>query len=78
MTNDERSMTPRLQAVMTRAAAIAQENGIGTVGVEHVVLAALEDERSVPAQVLSQQTDVAALRSALEEALRSSGYRGIR
>ncbi|MBN9795519.1 hypothetical protein DMP17_44160 [Pseudonocardia sp. TMWB2A] len=72
---DQLPQTPRLQAVMTRAAAIAQEHGLSKIGVEHLVLAALEDEHSVPAQVFGRRDDLAAAREDLERVMRSPEYR---
>lgn len=78
VTDEQLSPTPRLKEVMTRAAEIAREHGIAAIGVEHVVLAALEDERSVPAQMLARRVDLAVARDDLEQFLRSPAYRGER
>ena len=67
--------TPRLQAVLHRAARLAHDQGLNALTVEHVVLAALEDERSVPAQVFGQRADSAVLRADLERVMRSPEYR---
>lgn len=67
---------PRLQAVMDRACRIADDHGLSVVGVEHVVLATLEDERAAASQVIGRRCDIAALRDNLEQLLGSAGYRG--
>jgi Clp amino terminal domain, pathogenicity island component len=41
-------VTPRLEAVLRRAAAIAYERGYHYLGVEHVALAIAEDGQSLP------------------------------
>jgi Clp amino terminal domain, pathogenicity island component len=68
--------TPRLRTILARAADIARECGVGVIGAEHVFLATLEDERSVPTQVLSLDADVAGVRGRLVALLESPGYRG--
>lgn len=61
--------TPQLQAIMDRAARIADDHGLSAVGVEHVVLATLEDRHSMPAQILAQHADVPTVRGELAAAL---------
>ncbi|WP_422785642.1 Clp protease N-terminal domain-containing protein [Pseudonocardia spirodelae] len=75
MSTDPPPVTPRLREILCRAEELAREHAGDVLGIEHVVLAALEDERSVPAQVLGQRADLAVLRGDLEHVMRSPGYR---
>jgi hypothetical protein len=67
-------MTPRLLEILRRAEALSRENGDanGVVGVEHVVLAAYEDEKSVPAQVLARRGRLDDARDDLAGVLRAN------
>ena len=69
------NLTPRAKTMLERAAELAAadpEYSNGTVGVEHIQLAILDDDiRSVAGQVMDAQgIDRAALRAALEEKMR--------
>lgn len=44
--------TPRLQRVLMAARRIARDRGHAHVGCEHVFLAILQDQHSIPAQIL--------------------------
>jgi ATP-dependent Clp protease ATP-binding subunit ClpA len=49
----EHNPTPRCRAVLQLAREQASRHGHRYLGVEHIMLAILEDRQSVPAQVLS-------------------------
>ena len=67
--------TPRLQRVIESAEAIASELGMIVLGVEHVVLAALRDGGSIPAQVAESLGTRADIESKLEELMSSEKYK---
>lgn len=43
--------TPRLNRILEEAESLAKALGLEVLGVEHVVLCALQDKRSIPTQV---------------------------
>ncbi len=70
--------TPRMHTVLGRAATEAKYAGLDVIGTEHVFLAILEEEDSVPTQVLSRLGFVDQIRTDLRTVLESEGYRGMR
>jgi ATP-dependent Clp protease ATP-binding subunit ClpA len=71
----EYKMTPRLRDVMDNASEILEECNNQTIGVEHVMIAILDDPRAIPTQVLGQFVEPARIRQALREFLDSNGYK---
>jgi ATP-dependent Clp protease ATP-binding subunit ClpA len=69
------TFTPRLHSVLGRAATEAKYAGRKAIGVEHVFLAMLDDEDSIPTQVMNRLGLVDQLRSELRSVLASEGYR---
>jgi hypothetical protein len=67
-------MTPRLRDVMDNANEMLEECNNHTIGVEHVMLAVLDDSRAIPTQVLGQFIEPVRIRQALREFLDSDGY----
>lgn len=65
MTGDPVTLTPRLQSIMARATEFQRERGANVVGVEHVMIAILEDPDSVPTQVLDRFVDPPRVQQAL-------------
>jgi ATP-dependent Clp protease ATP-binding subunit ClpA len=68
-------LTPRMQKVLDRAATQAKHAGLEVVGVEHVFLAILDDDESVPTQVLSSLGVRDRVRVELQRVLDSPEYR---
>ena len=71
----EHKMTPRLQDIMQGAAAMLEDRNRGTVGVEHVMLAVLDDPRAIPTQVLAQFVEPSEVRQALRSLIESDEYK---
>jgi hypothetical protein len=69
------SYTPRLHTVLGRAAVEAKRAGIGAIGLEHVFLAILDEEDSIPSLVMRKLGVIDPVRSALEDLLASETYR---
>ncbi len=67
--------TPRMHTVLGRAATEAKYAGIGVIGVEHVFLAILDEEGSIPTQVMSRLGLMDQVRAELRNVLESEGYR---
>lgn len=67
MSGEPLTVTPRLQAVLDRAAETQRERGQDFVGVEHVMIAILEDPRAVPTQVLATFVEPSRVRDAVRE-----------
>ena len=63
--------TPRMERVLQAAAAIA---GTEPVGTEHVLLALLQDERSIAAQSIAALGVSDALAERLRSTMQSEGY----
>jgi len=59
---------------METAARIASDCDVGKVGTEHVLLAILNDERSIASQVIAQSADTAVVLASLRQVLASSQY----
>jgi ATP-dependent Clp protease ATP-binding subunit ClpA len=74
----EVAMTPRMQRIMRRAMAIAQDVGVPVVGTEHFTIALLEDARAMGTQVIAEQCDVTRIRERLNVLIASPEYRGRR
>ncbi|WP_072477592.1 Clp protease N-terminal domain-containing protein [Amycolatopsis australiensis] len=66
--------TPRYSDVVKRASQLADELGHSHVGVEHLFVAILENEHSLPAQQLGKIADRDAIRQTLLETMRSEAY----
>jgi len=66
--------SPRLHKVMGRAATEAKYAGVGAIGVEHVFLAILDEEDSIPTQVMSRLGLIDQVRTELLAVLGSEGY----
>jgi ATP-dependent Clp protease ATP-binding subunit ClpA len=71
----EYKMTPRLRDIMDNASEMLEECNNQTVGVEHVMLAMLDDPRAIPTQVLGQFVEPVRVREALRDFLDSEGYK---
>jgi ATP-dependent Clp protease ATP-binding subunit ClpA len=67
--------TPRMHTVMGRAATEAKYAGVNVIGVEHVFLAILDEEGSIPTQVMSRLGLMDHVRAELRSVLESEGYR---
>jgi len=67
--------TPRLHPVLGRAATEAKYAGVSSIGVEHVFLAILDEEDSIPSRVMRQLGVADAIRAGLLEILNSEAYR---
>jgi len=67
--------SPRAVRTIERARDHARQHGQDNVGAEHIFLALLEDSNGIPNQVLSEFTDVAAVRRRLVGLLESEAYR---
>jgi ATP-dependent Clp protease ATP-binding subunit ClpA len=74
--DDQPSPTPRYQRVLKSSAGIAREMGHSYIGVEHLFLAIIRDEHTVPTQVLSHLTDLTQVETSLRETMASPGYHG--
>lgn len=72
MTQITGRITPRLERALLRAAEISTENGHNFLGAEHIALAIVEDEDSVPAQCWRGAMTISQWREALIGVL--SGY----
>lgn len=75
MTGEPLPRTPRLRAILDRAEAIQRERGENFVGVEHVMIAILEDPESVPTQVLATFVEPSDVRDAVRDLIDSPAYR---
>lgn len=62
------SVTLRLEAILQRAAEIANDRGYNYLGVEHVALAILDDAKSVPAAWWTGSMTAAQWQNAIVEA----------
>lgn len=69
------TFTPRLHSILGRAATEAKYAGARAIGVEHVFLAVLDDEDSIPTQVMARLGLVDQIRSELRGVLASEDYR---
>jgi ATP-dependent Clp protease ATP-binding subunit ClpA len=67
--------TPRMHKVLGRAATEAKYAGVNVIGAEHVFLAILDEEDSIPTQVMSSLGVVDQVRAELRRVLESEGYR---
>lgn len=68
-------LTPRARRILQRAGQEAEDRGATNfIGVEHIFLAILSDDGSVPVQVLARLGLIKQVRQALEEVLSSDGY----
>jgi ATP-dependent Clp protease ATP-binding subunit ClpC len=70
-----RSRTPRTRRVLVLADALAHSHGHDYLGVEHLLLAILEDGDSVAAEALRRCSPLEVIRAELEAILASPGYR---
>jgi ATP-dependent Clp protease ATP-binding subunit ClpA len=66
--------TPRLRTILERSQRLAHARGQRTVGVEHVLLAILEDCESVAYRILNDHTSPSAVADALSQFMSSAGY----
>lgn len=74
---EELPMTPRCMAIIKAAGDIARSKGSGFIGVEHLFIAILADEESVPAQVSREEigdANVEGLMTALLEFVSTDEY----
>ena len=62
-------VTPRLEAILQRAAELANDRGYNYLGFEHVALAILDDGESVPAACRTGAMTAAQWQNAIVEAL---------
>ncbi len=67
--------TPRMHTVLGRAATEAKHAGVNVIGAEHVFLAILDEEDSIPTQVMSRLGLVDQVQAELRSVLKSAGYR---
>ena len=68
------TMTPRLQDVIHNASRMLGDENQGVIGVEHVMLAILDDPRAIPTQVLAEFVEPARVQRALRALVASPGY----
>jgi ATP-dependent Clp protease ATP-binding subunit ClpA len=68
-------MTPRLQEVIRTAQALLTDANQGTIGVEHVMMAILDDPRAIPTQVLAKFVEPARVQRELRSLVASEEYR---
>jgi ATP-dependent Clp protease ATP-binding subunit ClpA len=70
------NLTPRAEETLRQASEEANRTGAeGFIGVEHIFLAALTDQRAIPTQVMNKLGVVSDLRHGVEAILSSDGYR---
>lgn len=67
-------MTPRLQNVIHAASTMLADANQGTIGVEHVMMAILDDPRAIPTQVLAEFVEPARVQRALRTLVASDEY----
>ena len=67
-------MTPRLHVIMQNAASMLDEANRDTIGVEHVMMAILDDPRAIPTQVLAKFVEPAQVQRALRTLVASKEY----
>ena len=67
-------MTPRLQDVMRNADAILGDVNQGSIGVEHVMIAILDDPRAIPTQLLARFVEPARVQRELRAFVASDEY----
>lgn len=66
--------TPRLEQILQSAAQEATRRGHRHLGVEHLMLAILDEGHSVPAQLLARQIPLDEVRAPLDAFLRGEAY----
>ncbi len=71
----ELSRTPRYETILSAADALARQFGHDYVGVEHLMLAILDDPAAVPTQVLSGRVDPAVVAADIRALLDTDGYK---
>lgn len=74
MAPEPRPFTPRLQELLAKAAEMQKERGKDFVGVEHLMIAILEDPRALPTQVLATFVEPLRVRDAVRDVINSPGY----
>ena len=67
--------TPRFEQILTRAEEIAGEFDHRHVGAEHLQLAILDDDHSIPTQHLSEFMDIETMKQSLRSYIDSDWYR---
>ena len=72
MTDHE--MNPRLWKIMDDASTLLTDVNQETVGIEHVMMAILDDPRAIPTQVLAQFVEPARVQRALRNLVASEEY----
>jgi ATP-dependent Clp protease ATP-binding subunit ClpA len=68
-------MTPRLQEIMRKASTLLDDMNQDTIGVEHVMMAILDDPRAIPTQVLARFVEPARMQRELRFLVASEEYR---
>ena len=68
------TFTPRLHTVLGRAATEAKYANVDAIGVEHVFLAILDEESSIPSQVMRHLGVATQVRAELQRVLASEAY----
>lgn len=70
-------LTPRASRILERASGVAQDAGVHHfIGVEHIFLAIMDDQGSIPTQVLERLGVANSVRRELLKILGSEAYRG--
>ena len=67
-------MTPRLQNIMRDAGAMLGDVNQGAIGVEHIMIAILDDPRAIPTQVLARFVEPARVQRELRAFVASDEY----
>ena len=68
-------MTPRLQEIIRNASTLLTDVNEDIIGVEHVMMAILDDPRAIPTQVLAKFVEPARVQRELRSLVASDGYR---
>jgi ATP-dependent Clp protease ATP-binding subunit ClpA len=68
-------LTPRMRRTLQRALELAQENGQGVVGTEHVLLALLADRDGIAGRTLHETGLARAMQAEIARIITSEGYK---